>query len=349
MRRPEHVGIVVIGRNEGERLGRCLASLAGRGPVVYVDSGSVDGSRTLARETGATVEALDPARPFTAARARNAGFARLVALHPEVDAVQFVDGDCEMDSDWLGHATAALAAHPDAAVVCGRRREQRPEASLWNRLCDIEWNTPPGLAETCGGDFLIRREAFAAVGGFVGSMIAGEEPELCIRLRAGGWSIRRIEAEMTRHDADMHAWRQWWRRSVRTGHAYAETAWRHGRASGSLGARPVRSTVAWAGALPAVALLGAPLSGGTSLLLLAGYGALCWRIRRGVHARVPVPADRTAYALFCVLGKFAQAAGMLRFLAGRLRGRDATLIEYKGADLEASAGATGGDGPRSRS
>ena len=39
------LGIVTIGRNEGERLRRCLSSVVGRGmPVVYVDSDSTDGS-----------------------------------------------------------------------------------------------------------------------------------------------------------------------------------------------------------------------------------------------------------------------------------------------------------------
>ena len=93
-------GIVVIGRNEGERLKRCLQSLPKSAPVVYVDSGSTDGSDLWAREFGAELVRLDPATPFTAARARNAGFRRLTEITPHTSFVQFVDGDCELAGDW---------------------------------------------------------------------------------------------------------------------------------------------------------------------------------------------------------------------------------------------------------
>ena len=36
---------------------------------------------------------------------------------------------------------------------------------------------------------LVRVEAFEAVGGFRPELIAGEEPELCMRLREKGWKI----------------------------------------------------------------------------------------------------------------------------------------------------------------
>ena len=76
-----------------------------------------------------------------------------------------------------------------------------PEASVYNRLCDFEWDTPVGDAEACGGDFLARAAAFGSVGGFDERMIAGEEPELCYRLRRGGWRIHRADHAMTLHDA----------------------------------------------------------------------------------------------------------------------------------------------------
>src|SRR3954468_10399767 len=151
------VGVVAIGRNEGERLRRCLESLepAAR-PTVYVDSGSTDGSPDLARSLGADVVALDLSAPFTAARARNAGFERLLAIAPDVEYVQFVDGDCEVDPAWIPTATAAPDAGPEVAVVCGRRRERFPEGTLYNRLCDLEWDGAPGETDACGGDALMR-------------------------------------------------------------------------------------------------------------------------------------------------------------------------------------------------
>ena len=163
------LGVVAIGRNEGERLRRCLLSLArvGQGVAsVYVDSGSTDGSVELARSMGVEVVELDMTRPFSAARARNAGFERLEEIAPAVEYVMFLDGDCEVADGWLDRAQAELEARPKAAVVCGRRRELFPEHSVYNRLADLEWDTPIGEAIACGGDSVIRAEAFEAVGGY---------------------------------------------------------------------------------------------------------------------------------------------------------------------------------------
>ena len=196
------LGVVAIGRNEGERLRRCLSSVLPLVPAtVYVDSGSTDGSNHMAVELGADVVDLDMTRPFTAARARNEGLRKLLLRHPDIAFVQFVDGDCEIVPGWLEAARDYLQDHPKHAVVCGRRRERHPDRSVYNRLCDEEWNTPVGDALSCGGDAMMRAPALQAVGGYRESMIAGEEPELCVRLRQAGWRIHRLDREMTLHDA----------------------------------------------------------------------------------------------------------------------------------------------------
>ena len=88
-------GVVVIGRNEGDRLTRCLASIGSTTSViVYVDSGSSDGSPMRAAAAGAVVHPLDLARPFTAARARNEGVLQLQRSSSLPDFTQFIDGDC---------------------------------------------------------------------------------------------------------------------------------------------------------------------------------------------------------------------------------------------------------------
>ena len=223
------LGVVVIGRNEGERLLRCLRSVTAQAAtLVYVDSGSTDGSVMAARDCGATVVQLDTTQPFTAARARNRGFQVLCEISGAVELVQFVDGDCELVEGWNDKAFALLAAREDVAVVCGRRRERFPDGSIYNRLCDIEWDTPIGEALACGGDAMMRAAALEQVGGFRDELIAGEEPELCVRLRALGWHIWRLDAEMTLHDAAMTRFSQWWRRSKRAGFAFAEGAHLHG-------------------------------------------------------------------------------------------------------------------------
>ena len=320
------VGVVAIGRNEGERLRRCFDSLPrGLRGVVYVDSASTDGSVAEARERGIEVVELDLSVPFTAARARNAGLRRLRERWPDARLVQFLDGDCAMAPGWLEGALEDIEASPEVAVVCGRRREVHPEASVYNRLCDMEWNTPVGDALSCGGDALARIHAVEAVGGFDDGLIAGEEPELCARLRARGWRIRRVDREMTLHDAAMTRWGQWWRRTVRAGHAYAEVGTRHP----SLWRRDALSVAAWGLALPAAALLGAAPSGGWSLALLLAYPALWVKVLAGRRAGGDPPQEAALYASSCVAGKLPMALGAARYWWNRRRGRRSRIIEYK--------------------
>nr|WP_246523718.1 glycosyltransferase [Gemmata palustris] len=329
------LGVVIIGRNEGERLVRCIKSVLGTaGAVVYVDSGSVDGSVDAARVLGADVVLLDTSVAFTAARARNAGLARLTETHPEVESVQFVDGDCEVAADWIETAQRELDKRPDAAVVCGRRRERFPDRSIYNRLCDVEWDTPVGEASACGGDALMRVAPLRQVGGFRGALIAGEEPELCARLRGAGWRVVRLGAEMTTHDAAMTRFGQWWRRTVRAGYAYAEVSRLHGSNPDRMWVREFRSNWFWGLLLPLVVLSVAPFFPAAGLLAL-GYVVLGARVYRGRRRRGDAPPAARLYAVFCALGKFPLALGQARYYRDRVLGRPQTLIEYKGAQMTA--------------
>ena len=325
------IGAVAIGRNEGERLDKCLRSLVGVvGAVVYVDSGSTDGSVELARGLGVTVVDLDTTIPFTAARARNAGFARLLEVAPDLEFVQFVDGDCEVAPEWIAAAGRAIDGDPQIAVVCGRRRERHPDASVYNRLCDLEWDQPPGPTDACGGDALMRVAALRAVEGYDPSLIAGEEPELCLRLRRRGWKILRIAAEMTRHDAAMTRFGQWWRRMVRAGHAFAEVSTRHAGEPERYWAKPTRSNWMWGVGLPVTSVALAAPSLGLSLNLLWLYGVLGARVYRSDRRRGFSAPDARADAFFCVMSKFPQALGQMTYWRRRLTGSQGRLIEYKG-------------------
>jgi GT2 family glycosyltransferase len=323
------IGIVVIGRNEGERLRRCLAAALRQSQnVVYVDSASVDESVKTATALGADVVELDERRPLSAARARNVGFRRLVNSVPDVAFVQFVDGDCELSEGWCEAGAAELERREDAAIVCGRLRERHPEASIYNRLCDIEWEGPCGDVPECGGIFIARRSAFAQVGGFEESLIAGEDPDLCVRLRSAGWKIVRLPREMALHDAAMRRFGQWWRRAVRGGHSCAAGAWRHAREGDLLDARRTFSILVWGLALPALVIGLAWPSDGWSLLLLASFPVQWWRMwRRELEARSPREASLTA--TFTILAKFAGLLGLGRYVWERIVQRPARLIEYK--------------------
>lgn len=317
----DRIGAVVIGRNEGDRLLRCLTSLTGRvAATIYVDSGSTDGSVDAARRMGCRVVELDRAQPFTAARARNAGMEALVSALPDVEFVQFVDGDCEVVPGWIETAAGFLRDRDRVAVVCGRRRERYPRASVWNGLIDREWATPVGEAEACGGDALMRVAPFAAVAGFNPDLIAGEEPELCLRLRRAGWQVWRIDAEMTLHDVAMTRFSQWWRRSMRAGHAAAEGAHIHGSGPERYNRGRVRRAFVWGAAVPLVALAGTVVSPWALLILLA-WPLQVLRLRLRGH-------DLTE-AFFLTLGKLPEAIGVIGYHWVRIRGRRRGLIEYK--------------------
>jgi GT2 family glycosyltransferase len=315
------IAAVIIGRNEGARLLGCLDAIPDRvSPVVYVDSGSTDGSVEAATERGAVVVSLDITRPFTAARARNTGLDCLRAETVPPKYVQFIDGDCALRDGWIDAAEAFLETHPDVAVVCGRRRERFPEASTYNALTDTEWDTPIGEARSCGGDALMRWEPFMAVGGYNPSLIAGEEPELCVRLRQAGWRIWRLDREMTWHDADMTQFSQWWRRSKRAGHAFAEGAALHGAAPERHNIAPTRRALLWGAALPLIVVLGLFLTP-RSLLL-----ALLWPLK---ILRLRSRGMPLQWAFFLTLGNFPEALGILSYWVRRLIGRRSKLIEYK--------------------
>ncbi len=324
------IGVVVIGRNEGQRLRQCLLSVIEKvSHIIYVDSGSTDGSVEMAKSLGVEVVELDLSIPFTAARARNEGFAHLLQTNPQIEFVQFVDGDCEVVKGWLEQAQSVLAAQANLAIVCGRLRERFPEQSIYNRLCDIEWDTPVGETKACGGIAMMRVKAFQQVEGFNPTLIAGEEPELCVRVRQQGWKILRLNAEMVLHDAQMNRFSQWWRRSLRAGHAYAEGSWLHGRSPERHWVKESQSIWFWGLIFPLLTLGSIWLTRGWSLVLLVGYPLMTYKIYRYIQQRGYSSKDSVLYAIACMLGKFPQAQGQIQFYFGRLRGKSRTLVEYK--------------------
>jgi GT2 family glycosyltransferase len=194
----------------------------------------------------------------------------------------------------------------------------------------MEWNTPVGEAKSCGGDAIMRTSAFTSIGGYNPAFIAGEEPEFCVRLREKGWKIIRIDAAMTLHDAAMSRFGQWWKRAVRCGHAYAEGAALHGCGSDRHNVRPLQSILFWGITLPMLIAVLAWPTRGLSLLLLLGYLVLWYRVMRSRIGRGDKPGDGRLYATFCVLGKFAQARGVLMYSWNRwIRRQRSRLIEYK--------------------
>jgi len=331
----ENIGIVAIGRNEGDRLKVCLESLkaqtSGQSPIVYVDSGSTDNSIELARSHGGIIVKLDSAQPFTAARARNAGLAYLTKHFSTLKYIQFIDGDCELSARWLAEAYECLEQNKQLAIVCGQRKEISPDASIYNHYTDLEWYKPPGAdVDACGGDALVRVEAIQAVDGYNSALICGEEPEMCIRLRRLDWKIRRLDRVMVFHDADMQRFSEWWKRAVRGGWAVSEGFAMYGQAPEKYMAHRYVSGWVWGLLLPAVALFASLYTHGWSLLLLLLYPVLMFRIFRYCRYNngYELP-ESVLYAVLCTLSKFAQAAGQLQYWLTRWQRKTPLLIEYK--------------------
>lgn len=319
------LGIVLIGRNEGERLKDSLRSLLPYNlPLVYVDSGSGDDSVAFARSVGAEVVALDPATPFTAARARNEGAARLIGLH-NPDFIQFLDGDCQIVEGWIAAGLDAMEGNPKLAIVTGWRAELYPDESIYNLICDHEWRRPAGPIIACGGDMMVRRTAFEALGGFNPEVIAAEDDEFCLRIGARGHDLLRLPAEMSLHDADMHRFAQYWQRATRNGHGFAQLGALHGA---HLRRERLRAWF-YGLVLPLVFLLGVILSPFVSLAVLALYLGAGLRTLRGLRS-AGIDAPRAPkFAALLTISKCPNLIGMLRYYLRRARGTAMNIIEYK--------------------
>jgi cellulose synthase/poly-beta-1,6-N-acetylglucosamine synthase-like glycosyltransferase len=327
------LSVVIIGRNEGERLAECLRSVRGMHregfevETIYVDSGSVDGSVELAEAMGARVVALAPERP-SAALGRNAGWRTARG-----EIILFLDGDTILHPGFVAASLPEFAV-PEIAVVWGHRRETHPERSPYVRFLDLDWIYAPGFTPYCGGDALMRRDVLESVGGFDDTLIAGEEPELCRRIAAKGYRILHVDRPMTGHDLAITHFRQYWRRNTRAGYAYSEvSAMLRARGESFWEEEAVRNRNR-ALAHCAVALLGVVaslvlLSAWPFVAMLLFFAAIslrsAWKNRWKTN-------DRVALLLYGVHSHFQQLPifwGQLKFKANRRRGTRAALVEYK--------------------
>jgi glycosyltransferase involved in cell wall biosynthesis len=321
----QKVGVVVIGRNEGQRLELCLDSIQrAEVPCVYVDSQSTDNSVDEAKKRNITSVVLDDSSPVNASRARNTGFATITELYPDIDYVHFIDADCELDSGWLPKAIAALDDDSSVEIVCGRLHEKYRNESIYMRLCDIDWYVPAGFVARCGGIFTVRKGVFSALEGFDTTLIAGADPEFCLRLTKGGGKVLALDADMGTHDSAMYHFSQWWNRCTKVGFGYA-----NGAKWGSW-QKQARSALVWGAALPLFILMGSLFISPLFLGLLGLYGIQIYRVyKSGIDIGTSNAYDKYLYAQFCVLAKFPEAKGVIRYFVNSIKGKQQKIIEYK--------------------
>lgn len=320
----DRVGVVVIGRNEGQRLVLCLESISAMGlPCIYVDSQSKDNSVVEAKERGAITLVLDDSSPINASRARNAGFEKISQAFPELDYIHFIDADCELNISWIEHACEALDTKKDVSIVAGRLHEKHRNKSVYMRLCDIDWYIPPGYAKRCGGIFTIKREAFEELGGFDESLIAGADPEFCHRLELKGGRVLVLNVDMGTHDSAMYHFSQWTKRCIKVGFGYANgTQWANFQ---------TKSIIFWGMILPIIIIASSALISPLFMFGITLYFVQVLRIYlSGIDIGTNSLYDRWLYSASCVLAKFPQAAGATRFYINKVRGKRQKIIEYKG-------------------
>ncbi len=343
-RKFEHVGAVVIGRNEGERLIRALRAVVPqvRG-VVYADSGSSDASPQRAAELGVRVVTIDT--PYTAAKGRQAGLDELLRLAPDLELVQFIDGDCILREGWLAAACDLMARDDRVGAISGRRREEHPGATIYNAMIDVDWNATPGACDYPGGDSLCRVSALRQIGGWSQDLISGEDPDLGFRLRDAGWGVLRLGEEMTLHDINMRSFGAYWRRAVRAGYGFLEVGWRHRRRTGRWWLGRVRSAALYAVLLPVVLVAGCvapwPLAWVASVLAALLYARLFWALWRRCRAMGVDGRVSAAYALANMACKGAVLQGAVRYVLAAARGRRVAIIEYKAVGAGGAAERTG--------
>ena len=318
---------VAIGRNESASLRACLEScLAFSKNIVYVDSGSVDNSISIAQAMGAETLSLSEDKPFTAARARNEGAEKGLSRFPNVEFIQFIDADCTLEKNWIVDAITFLQTNTQYDVVCGRRREVKRDSSVYNLLCDIEWNTPVGDADATGGDFLIRKETFIEVHGFNVTLIAGEEPELGYRLRKLGFRLFRLDSPMTIHDAKLSSFTQWSKRARRGGYAYG--IWAHLCSDDP--------NLNWRSRCAGIVFWGIFVPLGMLISLFYSYHvtALLTLIPLVQIIRVAFLSRHTLnenwiYSTFILLAKIPQAIGLVEYVFDKITNKDTSIIEYR--------------------
>ena len=325
-------GIVIIGRNEAKRLSDCINSVTGVDtPVVYVDSGSTDNSVSIANQANIDVHKLDSSVPFSAARARNEGFNFLLSKYPDIEAVQFIDGDCQLVDGWLQQGFTALKENNKRAAIVGHLQEMHPEKSVYNKLCSMEWKSAPSDVLNCGsfgGISIIRTSIFQELGGFNPDIIAGEEPNFCLRMNAAGYHVTKIDVEMAIHDAEITKFSQWWQRVVREGHSIGQGALLSKQAGANDMQKESMSTWLWGLILPLIIIVGAIPSKGLSLILTGGYLVLFYRIYKYRRRLNDDKDDARLYAKYTIIGKFPAMVGLLKFHYNKLFNKY-RIIEYK--------------------
>jgi GT2 family glycosyltransferase len=317
-------GIVVIGRNEGQRLSDSLIAAKYYGlPFVYVDSQSSDGSVEIAHNLNVDVVILDTSTLINASRGRNEGVAYLLERNPNLSYIHFIDGDTVFDPLWCKTALNILENNSEIAVVCGVLREKNRHHSLYAKLLGIEWRLMTQSNGKCGGNATIRLSALQLVNGYDETLIAGADPDLYRRLKEKNFYVKTTEIEMGEHDGGMTSFSQWWTRCKRSGYAFADAR------SCSKSNRGVKNTLLWGLALPISILISVFLLGPVGIIIISLYVVQIIRMVISKNIQCLKITDKIYYAVNVNLARIPQTIGVLSCYLERYAKIKKSVIHYK--------------------
>lgn len=189
------ITVIVCAYNEARYVGPCLHSLLAQSrppdEVILIDNASTDDTGAVARTVSGVRVIHEPRKGLV--QARETG--RLAATG---DVLAYIDADCLAPPTWLAAVEARLRRAPHVVAVSGPYRfydwDWIGRALL--RAYDVTLAPATHLlvqrvlhigAILYGGNFAVRRDALAAIGGFDTAIeFHGEDTNLARRLAAIG-------------------------------------------------------------------------------------------------------------------------------------------------------------------
>ncbi len=210
------LSVIVLNYNGRAWLPGCIEALvAQRGApafeILLVDNGSTDGSAAFARERWPAVRVIDSGGNLGFAEGNNVG-----ARAARGEWLVFLNNDTVADPGWLAGLAAEAAAHADFAIVTSRV-VFLDDPSIVDSAGDgyflaggafkrgyggaaDGYATSREVFGACGAAFMIRRAAFAALGGFDARFFMNfEDVDLSYRARLRGLRVWYAASAIVRH------------------------------------------------------------------------------------------------------------------------------------------------------
>lgn len=194
--------VVIIGRNEEQFIAKSVSSALAiktklpNMEVIFVDSASTDRSVAIAQEYPIKILGLRPNWPLCVAAGRYTGF-----LHSTGEFILFLDGDAEVETDWMLRALAFMDAHPNYGAIAGVLDEEyitRDDVRVGGTQNVFRQDISKEQVDckALGGIAMYRRAALDKAGTVNPHLPTGEDDELCMRIRNCGYKLARIRGRM---------------------------------------------------------------------------------------------------------------------------------------------------------